>query len=140
MNALRVEHYIGRAADFYSGMDLLRDSEDHSYASALLAIHSAISYADALRSGLGDDTLYTEDHRRALAALKRLLSGERLKDRTGFGHFEYLLSMKSLVSYSGKRLDKKRCQEIANHAERFANWVSKIARELTVEGWTHDDN
>jgi hypothetical protein len=121
-------------------MDFLRDSEDHGYACSLLAIHSAISYADALRAGLGDDTLHADDHRNALVALKRLLSERRLADRTGFDHFEYLLSMKSFVAYGGKRLDRKRRQEIATRAERFANWVSKVARGLNVEGWTHDEN
>jgi hypothetical protein len=140
MDALRVEHYIGRAAGFYSGMDFLRDSEDHGYASALLAIHSAISYADALRCGLGDDKLYAEDHRSSLASLKRLIGQKEPSDKSGFARFEYLLSMKSFVSYGEKRLDRRRSKEIVNHAERFANWVSRIARRLGVAGWAHDDD
>jgi hypothetical protein len=140
MNALRVEHYIGRAADFYAGMDFLRDSEDHAYASALLAIHSAISYADALRSGPRDDKLYAEDHRSSIESLRRLIGQKGLSDKSGFAHFEYLLSMKSFVSYGARRLDRRRSKEIVNHAERFANWVSRVAQRLSVEGWTHDDN
>jgi len=53
MSAIQVEHYLKRAADFSYVVLLLRGDASHRYSSALLAIHSAISYSDALRIGLG---------------------------------------------------------------------------------------
>jgi len=138
MNGPLLEHYIGRAADFYAGMDLTREENAYRSSSALLAIHSAISYSDALRTGLGDEKLYADDHRKALGALQQLLRARSLEDETGFAHFEYLVSMKSFVCYGDKRLDAKRLMLIALRAERFANWVSKTARQLKLAGWRHD--
>jgi len=139
MDTVKVRHYIDRAADFYAGQDLMRNDELFRNSSALLAIHSAISYSDALRVGLGDEALYADDHRQALAALRELLLTRGLPDMTGFAHFEYLISMKSFVSYGERRLDANRQRLIAMRAERFVNWVSEIARRLRLEGWTNDD-
>jgi hypothetical protein len=54
MQAVRVEHYIRRANDFLDGMRLTNLDESLLSSSALLAIHSAVSYSDALRIGLGE--------------------------------------------------------------------------------------
>jgi hypothetical protein len=40
MNALQVVHYVGRAEDFYRGLELIRGDEEYRCSSALLAIHS----------------------------------------------------------------------------------------------------
>ena len=138
MEAARVRIYIDRAADFYAGLDLMRDGTEYRHSSALLAIHSAIAYSDALRIGLGDERLYGDDHREALKSLRRLLRATRLNDESGLPHFEYLLSMKTFVAYSDKRLDRSRVRLISLNAERFANWISKTARHLKLEGWTDD--
>jgi hypothetical protein len=139
MDALRVEHYIGRATDFYRGLELLEGQEDYRYSSALLAIHAAISYSDALRSALGDDRLHDEDHRAAIYSLKALLASRRIEDHTGFVQFEYLISMKSYIAYGDKRLDENRCMRIVLAAQRFAGWTSKVARRLKMEGWHHGE-
>jgi len=138
MNALRVEHYIGRAEDFYRGLELIRSDEQYRCSSALLAIHSAISYSDALRAGLGEEQLGAEDHVKAVASLKKLLTARQVSDQLGFAQFEYLISMKSFVAYGDKRLDEKRWMRINISAERFANWVWRIAKELGMEGWNDD--
>jgi hypothetical protein len=136
MNALRVGHYIGRADDFYRGLELIRGEQDYRCSSALLAIHSAISYSDALRVGLGETQVHADDHRGALASLKRLLGSRRIKDEGGFAQFEYLISMKTFVAYGNQRLDEKRWMRINLSAERFANWVWRVAKELNMEGWS----
>lgn len=140
MDALRVEHYIGRASDFYQGLELLRDADDFRHSSALLAIHSAISYSDALRTGLGEERLDAEDHRTAMASLRQGLVRHRVADFSGFTHFEYLMSMKSFVAYGGERLDERRSQRISLAAERFANWAWRVAKNLAMEGWSDENS
>ena len=82
--------------------------------------------------------MYGDDHREALKALRRLLRAARLNDESGLPHFEYLLSMKTFVAYGDKRLDTKRVKLISQNAVRFANWISRIARQLQLEGWTDE--
>jgi len=94
MQAIKVEHYLKRAADFSYVVLLLRGDASHRYSSALLAIHAAISYSDALRIGLGDTKLGRDDHNRAAEALKEILPVGSLSDETGLGHLRYLLSNK----------------------------------------------
>jgi hypothetical protein len=74
MPAEQVEHYIRWASDFVRGMKMTQGDDLYRNSSALLAIHSAISYADALRVGLGDSQLSNEDHKVATDRLKRLLA------------------------------------------------------------------
>ncbi|MGB7136404.1 MAG: hypothetical protein WBD46_14020 [Acidobacteriaceae bacterium] len=66
MQATQVQHYLNRARDFLEAMKLLReDLSGFGYSSALVAIHGSISYADALRIGLGGTDLadrYTAEH------------------------------------------------------------------------------
>ena len=64
MIALNVEQYRNRARDFLEGMKFLQGNLSASgYSSALLGIHSAISYGDALRVGMGSKNLSSDDHR-----------------------------------------------------------------------------
>jgi hypothetical protein len=138
MNALRAEHYRKRAIDFYRCMELVQADDEFRSSSALLAIHSAISLSDALRAGLGDEELYAEDHRQAIASLRRLLDQRRVATAFGYPQFEYLISMKSFVSYGDQRLDEKRAMRIALAAERFSTWVSEVVRSLKMEGWSDE--
>ncbi len=44
--------------------------------------------------------------------------------------------MKTFVAYGNQRLDEKRWMRINLSAERFANWVWRVAKELNMEGWS----
>jgi len=140
MQAVQVEHYVQRAADFFYAMLSLRDDESYRNSSALLAIHSALSYSDALRVGLGDERLAADDHSRAADALRQMLpSNNNVSDQTGLGHLRYLLSNKSRVAYGSQRLAAKEFEMLYTRAERFATWANHVSRQLKIEGWTHDD-
>jgi hypothetical protein len=56
MPAAHVQSYLTKARDFLKGMNLPENLAEREcrYSSALLAIHCAISYSDALRVGLGE--------------------------------------------------------------------------------------
>lgn len=139
MQAVQVQHYIQRATDFFNGMQLTRDEEPYRNSSALLAIHSAVSYTDALRTGLGDENLSGDDHRQAADALRPLLNTRSVKAQDGVGHLQYLISRKSSVAYGSERLGANEFLSLVIRAERFAKWANGIGRQLNLEGWNYDD-
>jgi hypothetical protein len=139
MQAVQVQHYIERATDFSRGMKLMSDDEDHVNSSALLAIHSAISYSDALRAGLGDQRLSSDDHKKAVDVLQSLLNSNRIKEQNGLRHFKLLLSKKTRVAYSDHPLSLTERKDLITAAERFEAWTNQVGKQLNLEGWTHDD-
>ncbi|WP_213803828.1 hypothetical protein [Granulicella sp. dw_53] len=140
MSAVKVQHHIRRAMDFLEGMKLSARTDEPCWnSSALLAIHSALSYSDALRVGLGDERLSADNHQKAADALQKLLPSNKLDDQTGLGHFRYMLSKKHLVAYGDRRLEHTDYETLFTKAERFAKWADKIGVLLNIEGWQDGD-
>ena len=139
MQAVLVQHHIQRATDFFNGMQLTRDDEPFRNSSALLAIHSAVSYTDALRTGLGDEKLSGDDHNQAADALRRLLNTRVVTAQDGINHLQYLVSRKSFVAYGSERLSENEFRRLVIRAERFAKWANGIGKQLRIEGWDHGD-
>jgi len=136
MSAVQVQLYRNRARDFLGGMDLLQgDLETYSYSSALLGIHGAISYADALRVGMGSKKLSSEDHSRAADDLKSLLDSRGFKQQQGVKHLRLLLGRKSRISYSSETVRKNEVEDIVKRAMRFAEWAEETSKALKIEGW-----
>ena len=147
MGAVQVQHYLSRARDFLKGMESLFEEEVYVleedlvqfiHSPALLGIHGAISYCDALRIGLGSESVSSDDHRRATSELTSLLSGRKYDDRRGIPRLERLLAMKSTVAYFPKRVAVKDVYDIVQQARRFALWAESAGRELKIEGWRND--
>jgi len=139
MPAEQVRHYLQRATDFLEGMELTRIDEFYLNSAALLAIHSAVSYSDALRVGLGDTTLSAGDHQKAASALQRLLVSKHLEDQSGVKHFKFLLSRKNLVTYGNQRMESTDYESLFTRAERFAYWADSLGRQLNIAGWIDGD-
>jgi hypothetical protein len=136
MIAVQVQHFLGRARDFLKGMDLLQgDLAGYRFSSALLGIHGAISYCDALRTGMGRERVSSDDHSRAANDLKSLLVSRNFVNRKGIGHFEKLLSKKNRVEYDPVTVRENEVEDIVKQAERFAFWAEETGRKLKIEGW-----
>jgi hypothetical protein len=142
MAAVNVQHFLDRARDFLKGKDLLRDEKllgddlsAYRLSSALLGIHCAISYSDALRTGMGSTTLSSGDHKKAASDLESLLKSQNYKNRKGIGHLKELLGKKSKVAYHPLALRENDVEEIAKHTKRFADWAEEAGRKLKIEGW-----
>lgn len=136
MMAAQVQHYVCRARDFYNGMRLLQeDLTEYKLSSALLGIHSAISYSDALRLGLGCTDISADDHRAAASDLRSRLTSRRMEKTQGASHLEKLLSQKSRIAYSADEARESEVEDIVKRAERFASWAEETARQLQIEGW-----
>jgi len=139
MIGVQVQHYRDRARDFLGGMDLLQDDLDaYGYSSALLGIHGAISYGDALRVGMGSKSLSSDDHGRATSELTSLLTSRGFDQQQGFKHLRALLSRKSRISYAAETVRKDEVEDIVKHAKRFADWAESAGKALKIEGWGND--
>jgi hypothetical protein len=138
MIAIEVQHYLGRARDFLQGVDLLKDDlEEYKFSSALLGIHAAVSYCDAIRVGLGSTTLSSDDHRRAAEDLRKQLGDRKFDAHGGMDRLKRLLSYKSMVAYgpfeSGVDFGR-----IVQDATRFAAWAENAGNSLGIEGWRNE--
>jgi hypothetical protein len=138
MQALRVQHYLRRAADFLEGMRLTGLDESFPNSSGLLAVHAALSYADALRAGLGSEVLGADDHRKAVGELEQLLKSANFDDMRGLAQLKELLASKSLVAYGDTRLSERDLKMLATRAERFAGWAIIVGRRLELQGWSDE--
>jgi hypothetical protein len=136
MIAIEVQHFLGRARDLLKGMDLLKDDlEEFKYSSALLGIHSAISYSDALRIGLGNAKLSSDDHGSAAGDLRSLLAGRKFERLQGIDRLERLLSKKSRIAYASDTASQNEIKDIVVQAQRFASWAEDTGKTLGIEGW-----
>lgn len=138
MVAVQVQHYLSRARDFFEGMKFLKDDmRDYKFSSALLGIHCAISYADALRIGMGSKKLSSDDHDKAADDLKSLLASRDFQKKQGADRLEKLLRLKGRVAYASNDsgLD---FNTVVQQAERFAAWAEDAGKSLKIEGWRND--
>jgi hypothetical protein len=136
MIAVQVQTYLGRARDFLEGFNLLKDDLDEfRFSSALLGIHSAISYSDALRTGMGCENVSSDDHRSAADDLKKRLNEDRrFENLRGVEHLKNLLSKKSRIEYASENVRRDEAEDIVKHARRFADWAEKTGRALKIWG------
>jgi hypothetical protein len=80
--------YHRRATQLAGAMRLCQDDlPAYASAAALLAVHSAISYSDALLTGLGKARPKGENHQEAVTALKRACTGAKI-DHQGITHLQ----------------------------------------------------
>ncbi len=136
MSAIEVEHFLGRARDFFEGARLLQDDMAHyKFSSALLGIHCAISYADALRVGMGSKNLSSDNHLDAVADLESMLTLRRYEKVKGATRLKAILSKKSQIAYNLQATNEKEAKEILLQVERFAAWAEETGKNLNIEGW-----
>jgi hypothetical protein len=121
--------YYRRATQLADAMKLCQDGlSAYASAAALLAVHSAISYSDALLIGLGGTRPRGENHREAITALKHACTRAKI-DQQGIGHFQKLLSVKTYVSYGEKQVDDEKVEALCITAERFRVWAERILQQ-----------
>lgn len=129
--------FYRRATQLADAMKLCQDDlSAYGSAAALLAVHSAISYSDAVLVGLGGSRPRGENHRQAVAALRRACTNARI-DHRGIAHFQSLISAKTDISYGEQTVDNERNGALCVAAERFRVWAERILERKT--GTRHDN-
>jgi hypothetical protein len=118
--------YYRRATQLADAMTLCQDDLS-AYASgaALMAVHSAISYSDAVLIRLSGARPRGENHREAITALKRACSRSKI-DHRGITHLDKLMGAKTDISYGEKQVDNERIAALCIAAERFRVWAERI--------------
>jgi len=100
---------------------LMDDVASYKSAVALLAVHSAIAFNDAVLERLIGKVHKGQDH--SIASREtRLACAKNKIDTSGIKHLEYLLSKKNEYSYSGI-VDQETAEYAADKAEKFSNWT-----------------
>ncbi len=109
---------------------LMEDVASYKSAVALLAVHSAIAFNDAVLERLTDSSYKGQDHAEAskktkAACGKKKADGKKI-DASVIQHLEKLIAKKTLYSYSGI-VDTSSAQDAAMKATRFADWAYRTA-------------
>ena len=146
-----MQHFLRRAKDFEFSMKLCHESSRQAevefpaagahrineslQSAALLGIHAAMSYADALRTGLGDSDLSAEDHQKAVGRLKQVLAEKKMDDLKGVQRFSGIVGKKGTIAYSRNRISDNDLKSIVESCQRFSAWINQIGKQLKVEGW-----
>jgi len=136
MSAIEVRLFLDRARDFLRGMELLEDDlAEYRNSSALLGIHAAISYGDALRVGMGNNRLSSEDHLSAAADLRSMLAARKFEKLQGADRLGRLISQKSKIAYAADTPTEYAIKQVIDQAQRFAYWAEETGKKLKIEGW-----
>jgi hypothetical protein len=131
-----VQCFLSRARGFLKGMELLKDDlAEYRNSSALLGIHAAISYGDALRVGMGNTKLSSDDHQSAVSDLKSMLAARKYEKPQGADRLGRLVSQKSKIVYSADSPTEFAIKQIVDQAQRFAYWAEETGKKLPIEGW-----
>lgn len=113
------------------------DLDGYKYSSALLGIHAAISYCDAIRIGLGSRRLSSDDHRNAADDLRSHLETCKYEGRHGIDRLKRLLGYKSKIAYGPFEVGLD-FGKIVQDALRFAAWAENAGKTLGIEGWRNE--
>lgn len=134
MDTTASEVYCSRGEQLSNAMKFfVNDVKDFPSAVALLAVHSAISYNDALMILLTGKRSKSEDHREA-ATLTRSACQQDKIDPAGITHLAKLLSAKTDVSYGNQAVRQDKAEVLLYAAQRFEAWAIQSIAEKRRRG------
>ena len=126
MDETTVAVYHARASQLANAMDLCHDDiPAYSAAIGLLAVHSAISYNDAVLVRLTGKRPRAQDHRKAIAAIRSACTQGGIGDK-GVKHLHRLVSAKADVSYGDEQVKTERIEFLYEAAKRFQAWAEHL--------------
>jgi hypothetical protein len=118
--------YHDRALQLANAMELCHDDvEAYSSAIALLAVHCAISFGDAILIQLTGQRSRAQDHRVTVEKITAACRKARLQT-AGVHHLSKLVGAKSDVSYGDKVVDQRIAEVQYQTARRFQAWAERI--------------
>jgi hypothetical protein len=134
MDEVGLEIYRIRALQLANAMKLCSDDlQSYASAVALLAVHSAISYSDALHIWLTGIRPDGADHKQAVISARRACRRAGIEP-AAISHLERLLNAKTGVSYGNRTVDVEYAQTLSIAAQRFQVWVERnLAGKRTIQ-------
>lgn len=128
MDEIRIRVHHDRALQLADAMNLCHDGmESYASAVALLAVHSAISFSDAVLIRLTGKRSYSKNHRKAIDAITRACKKAQI-EVGGIKHLDKLVSAKTDVSYGDKGVDKQAVNALYVAAGRFQAWAEHVLK------------
>jgi hypothetical protein len=101
--------------------ELADDRDTYGNAMAIVAIHAAIAYADALSIAFREIKSIDGNHSMAVAALRHAL-GRRAEPRQ-CRRLEHIIDQKNAVSYQGEYYTLEAAKLVVNEVDTFAEWA-----------------
>jgi hypothetical protein len=137
MDETRVSVYHDRASQLASAMDLCHDGIG-SYASAvgLLAVHSAISFSDAVLICLTGNKPGGQDHKQTVTTIAKACRKAKVQTE-GIKHLAKLVGAKTDIAYGDKAVENERIEILYVSAGRFQAWAERL---LKSKGGTHGND
>lgn len=129
MDDTRVTVYHGRASQLASAMDLCHeDMSAYAAAVGLMAVHSAISFSDAVLISLTGNKPRSQDHKQAVAAITKAC--QKAKFQTdGIKHLAKLVGAKADIAYGDKAVENERIEFLYVAAGRFQAWAERLLKK-----------
>lgn len=126
MTEASITVYEDRALQLAKAMNLCRRTETYyPSAAALLAVHSAIAYNDAVVMKLTGERPKTQDHSQAIAALRRACGRAKIEPE-GISHLSRLLGAKTDISYGDRYVTNQLADVLCVAADRFEAWAERF--------------
>ena len=113
--------YLQAAHQFYIGADAAMSLENWS-AAALLVVHAAIAYTDALTIKIGGVKSQGDDHMAAVDVARELIAVDDA-GRKALTHLVRVIQEKNVVSYSGDVSSRNQAESLWKHLERYRSWA-----------------
>lgn len=120
----KYREYQRVAEHFY---DAAKDSVDLEYwtAAAVLIVHAAIAYADALCIKVAGQCSVGESHEHTVTLLEEQVAG-RDEKKKALNQLRYIIEEKTRVSYLGEMISPSQTKNLLKRLERFREWVISI--------------
>ena len=120
-----VEVFLERARHLSAARNLVAGDTDYTAALALLAVHSAISWNDAVLTKFLGHAQKGENHMRAASTLESQCASRKMNSE-GIKHLRKLIEAKSRISYGDQRTTPEAALSLSVSAERFERWAIRI--------------
>lgn len=134
MDTTAFDVYRSRGEQLANAMKFFADDvKDFPSAVALLAIHSAISYNDALLILLTGKRPKSENHQEAVKLARSACQQSKINP-DGVSQLEKLLSAKTDVSYGSQAVRQDKAQALFYAAQRFQAWAIQRIAEKRKKG------
>ena len=120
----KYREYQRVAEHFY---EAAKDSVDLEYwtAAAVLIVHAAIAYADALCIKVAGQRSVGESHEHTVTLLEEQVAG-RDEKKKALNQLRYIIEEKTRVSYLGEMISPSQTKDLLKRLERFREWVISI--------------
>lgn len=123
------EVFFERATQFSAARKLMEGEADYSSPLALLAVHSAISWNDAVLFKLIGGTFKGQDHMDSPRVTEKHCVTRKL-NTDGISQLKKLVREKSKISYGDHRITPEAALALSISAERFEKWAVQTLERL----------